>query len=223
MSEGIIDKKEVVIDAEITEAVEPTPYRPILPPKVGYVERDGEYYPTAETQKSLLMEEQLQNVSVIAASAAGMEIEAEKLARAEQNIYAKVNDSLTAIPQPGGEWRSGVNYTIDDTVDVDGVVWICTKPNCGQEPTDGSIYWKIKEESKYPRWDELGGFIEKGTRCVYPDGEGIDTVWECELAHNKFSTFKPKDGSEQWTRVLKAGDRGTLQPDVIDRGLEAKG
>ena len=32
------------------------PYRPVLPPKEGYVERDGEYYPTEATKERLAWE-----------------------------------------------------------------------------------------------------------------------------------------------------------------------
>jgi len=41
------------------KTIKAKPYRPILPAKAGYVERDGKYIPTEETQRRINAETEL--------------------------------------------------------------------------------------------------------------------------------------------------------------------
>ena len=50
-----------------------TPYRPILPPKAGCAERDGQYHPTEETRQMLQLKERLRDLATAVISDAGTE------------------------------------------------------------------------------------------------------------------------------------------------------
>jgi len=109
--------------------------------------------------------------------------------------------ALVPPPVDGEEWNKYKNYTTGNRVVQNGVNYVGLKASRGKAPEESPEHWEVEKAPSYPHWNDLSGFIEKGTRCIYPDGDGVDVVWECQLAHNKFSTFKPKDGSEQWERV----------------------
>ena len=122
--------------------------------------------------------------------------------RAEKTELELVIASLVPLPVDGEEWNKYKNYTTGNRVVQEGVKYVGLRASRGKSPKESSEHWEVEKAPSYPRWDELSGLIEKGTYCIYPDGDGIDTVWICKLAHNKFSTFKPKDGSEQWERAV---------------------
>ena len=123
----------------------------------------------------------------------------ENAALSETLIAERAN--LRSVPVDGEPYRYDALYTEGMTVTVDGTEYEATHWSQDKPPGESPEHWKVKETPSYPHWDTLSGLIEKGTLCIYPDGDGKETVWECQLSHNKFSTFKPKDGSEQWERV----------------------
>ena len=189
--------------------------RPTLPPRDGYVEVEGKYVPVPATVARLKVEEEMRHLSeqaavsaatsnalaVLAAQNLGVDIPAEELEAAEETLVTKARGEYTSAPEQGAPWSPTQSYIVGDEAAEAGNDWEAIHYSRNKRPSESPEHWALKTAAVYPNWNDLTGFIEKGVRCVYPDGDGIDTVWECQLAHNKFSTFKPKDGSDQWARV----------------------
>ena len=175
--------------SDTTRRAEPTK----MAPTVADAERAVERYRKTRSENAELREE------VATLTEDYKTLDAEN--RALNSALVAQREDLRTIPTDGEEWRDGVLYTADMTVTRKGVKYTALRWNQDKPPDKYPEYWAVVVAPSYPHWDTLSGLIEKGTRCMYPDGDGKETVWECQLAHNKFSTFKPKDGSEQWERV----------------------
>ena len=111
-------------------------------------------------------------------------------------------EDLRQIPADGEVWRADVLYTAELSVVCGAVEYTALRWSLGKEPELYPEHWAVAAAPSYPHWDTLSGTITLGTRCLYPDGDGVSTVWECILTHVKFSTFKPSDSSEQWARAV---------------------
>ena len=160
---------------------------------VADAERAVERYRRTRSENAELREE----VAALAVEKAALSDEI----RTFEQVLNDTRAGLTAAPKSGDEWDGTLAYMTGDDVMRKGDAYVSLRLSRNKPPEENILYWAVVVAPSYPHWDTLSGFIEKGTRCTYPDGDGKETVWECQLAHNKFSTFKPKDGSEQWERV----------------------
>ena len=133
--------------------------------------------------------------------AAGREhkrLRSENVALVAENVnLADELARLVPLPVPGEDWDYRKNYTVGDTVTVDGVEYECihTNRNNGPEQTLG-IEWKIKEAAPVVLvWAD----IESNTAIAVGDlVEHNKLTWRCIKAHAKSQVRVPLDGSQWW-------------------------
>ena len=172
-------------------------YRPTLPPKSGYAERDGEYFPTEETRRIIDIEERAASVNSVAGIMFVLEAESENPRIAEETMREHADYFVG--------WSQYYTGRRGSIVSEDGVLYKALHDvgtaHSGLRPSETPTLWKRigNPDEPWPEWSQpisgVDSFYRIGDKvshggihwiCIQentPDGNTYEPgVWGWEAA-----------------------------------------
>ena len=152
-------------------------YRPTLPAKAGYVERDGKYFPTEETRRVIDAEATAASVNTVAGIMFVLEAEAENTRLDEQ----------TVIEHAGyfAAWTQDYTGRRGSIVSEDGVLYKALHDvgagHSGMQPSETPTLWKRigNPNDEWPEWSQpilgVDDFYRLGDQVSHNGGHWICT------------------------------------------------
>ena len=113
-------------------------YRPVLPPKAGYAEREGEYFPTDETRRILDIEKKTAEINSVVRIMFALEAESENPRLDESTILERI-EYFTA-------WTRDYTGRCGSVVSEDGALYRALHDvgggHLGMRPSETQTLWK---------------------------------------------------------------------------------